>query len=130
MSDQPEIKIPDSGPVNVDEIMQQIRAHLAKRQGRSDNAPLPQFKGRFAPIVYDHLYRARLMQNQFTIQQNVIPSRLPIIGPLLTMVRKQLHQLTLYYVNQLAQKQATFNTHILGAITALIQELEEDQGQQ
>jgi hypothetical protein len=124
MSDQPEIHVAENGPVDVDAIMRQIREHLLARKGQSGSAAIPQFNGRFDPALYDHLYRARLMQDQFSIQQNVIPSRVPLIGPLLTFVRRQLHGLTLYYVNQLAQKQITFNTHVLGVLTTLIQELD------
>jgi len=126
MSEQPEIHIAADGPIDVDVVMQQIREYLLARksQSSSDGAAVPHFNGRFNPMVYEQLYRANLVYDQLYITRNVIPSRVPIVGPMLSLLRRKLHELILYYVNQLAQKQITFNLHLLNAVNALVQELE------
>ena len=66
-----------------------------------------------------------MLHDQLHVMPHIRTSRVPIIGPLLTALRRKLHELTLFYVYQLAQKQITVNTHLLGALNALVRDLEE-----
>lgn len=126
MSDVPEVRIDPGEPVDVDAVMRQIREYIVahKLQTNPEAAALPHFSGQLNSAVYEHLYQAALIHDQLGISMNVVPSRAPIIGGLMTALRRKLHELTLYYVNQLAQKQITFNIHILGAVNGLAHELE------
>lgn len=126
MSEVPEIHVDPDGPVDVDAVMRQIREYILahKRQTNPEAAALPHFNGQLNPALYEQLYRAALIHDQLGVSMNVVPSRTPIVGPLLTMFRRKFHELTLYYINQLAQKQITFNTHLLAALNELVRELE------
>jgi hypothetical protein len=126
MAESFEINIPDEGQVDVEAVMRQVREYILARR-RTDSSELqvlPHFEGQLNPQVYEHLYHATLLHDQVNVLANVIPSRVPIVGPVLTLARRKLHEVTLYYVHQLAQKQITFNAHILGAVNALTQEVE------
>jgi hypothetical protein len=123
-----ELKINEEGPVDVEAVMKQIRQYivarnLAKTAGVS--GPAPQFDGPLDAAIYEHLYHANMLHNQLTIAPLVVPSRKPLIGPLLNFVRGKFHELTLFYVNQLAQKQSTFNAHVAGVLNGLVREVEE-----
>ena len=126
MSEIPEIHIDSSGPVDVDAVMRQIREYIVahKQQTNPAAAVLPHFDGQLNPAIYEHLYHAAMVHDQLGISLNVVPSQVPIIGWLITAFRRKFHELTVYYLNQLAQKQITFNTHILGAVNGLVHELE------
>jgi hypothetical protein len=127
MPDHTEIHIDEDGPVDVDAVMRQIREYILARKaadGGTANAP-PAFEGRFDPALYEHLHYATLLHDQLYLKPQVIPSRVPIVGPLLTLLKRKLHEVTLFYTDQLAQKQATVNGHVLGALNTLVRELEE-----
>jgi len=113
--------------VDVDAIMRQIREYILARKAAAGGTagPLPRFEGRFDPMVYEHLYHAAMLHDQLHVTPLVRTSRAPIIGPLLTALRRKLHELTLFYVYQLAQKQITVNTHLLGAMNALVRDMED-----
>ncbi len=100
-------------------LVQQAHRYLAARAERLGAAA----SKRFRPDLYDHIDRQRRVIDQLVIKPNIVSSRVPIIGPVLDRLRQPLHELTLYYVNQLAYKQAAFDVESLDALTALIQDL-------
>jgi hypothetical protein len=127
MSEQPEIHIPEDGPVDVEAVMRQIRAHIVARRnaaGVASDVALPSFEGRLNAAIYEQLYHAALIHDQLSLSINVIPSRAPLIGQFVTLFRRKFHELVVYYVNQLAQKQIVFNRNVLGAVSSLAQEVE------
>lgn len=127
MTDLPEIQIESDQPVDVEAVMRQIRAYIVARRnmaGPDSDIALPSFEGRLDAAIYEHLYHAALIHDQLTLSINVIPSHTPLVGRFVTLFRRKLHELVTYYVNQLAQKQITFNRHILGAVNGLVQEVE------
>lgn len=116
-------------PVNIEEIMQQIRQQiLAKKDAvRAVGAPVVTLTGeRFSPEFYEHLYQANLIYDQIGVKLFVTKSQLPIIGPLVEKIRYKLHELVLFYVNKMAAEQIQFNTHILQAVNLLAQQLEKE----
>ncbi len=128
MTDLPEIQIDPDRPVDVEAVMRQIRAYIVARRnmaGPTSDVELPAFDGRLDAAIYEHLYHAALIHDQISLAINVVPSQTPIIGRVISLFRRKFHELVVYYVNQLAQKQIVFNRHLLGAVNGLTQEVEK-----
>jgi hypothetical protein len=51
--------------------------------------------------------------------------RTPLVGPLLERLRRTVHQLVLFYVNQVAAQQREVNAHLLQALSLLAKEMED-----
>lgn len=113
--------------VNIEEIMQQIREQiLARKEATAPGSAMPlKISGkRFPPEFYEHLYQAGLAYDQLQLDVYVSKSSVPVLGPAVEWLRGKLHELVLYYVNQLAAKQIAYNTHLLRAVSILAEELE------
>lgn len=113
--------------VNIEEIMQQIRSQiLAQKTAGSSNIPLIKIDGKHLPSeFYEHLYQAGLAYDQIDIQMNLTPISIPIIGPILQNIRQKIHELVLFYVNQVAINQIRVNTHLLRSLSILGEEMEK-----
>lgn len=113
--------------VDIEEIMQQIREQILARKAAGSPSGEPPVKitgRRFPPEFYEHLYQASLAYDQVQVKMHVSKSGVPLVGPLLQRLRGKLHELVLYYVNQLAAQQINVNTHLLRAVSILAEELE------
>lgn len=113
--------------VDIEAIMQQIRVQILARKEATTSgsaSPLKISGKRFPPEFYEHLYQAGLAYDEVQVDMYVSKSSLPILGPAVEWLRSKLHELVLYYVNQLAAKQITFNTHMLRAVSVMAEELE------
>ena len=122
-----ENKLPEV--VNVEEIMQQIRKEILEKQttvGQGGAPLVPTGGKRFSPEFYEHLYRAAMAHDQLTVTIHVTKVSIPILGPVIEWVRTKLHELVLFYVNQIAIKQIEVNTHLMQAISVLSQDLERE----
>lgn len=118
-------------PINVEQIMQEIRAEiLAQKQGQTagEKLNLPMAGRRFPPEFYEHLYQANMSFDEIQVSLQIQKSTTPLIGPWIDRVKLALHQLVLFYVQQVAQKQMEVNKQILGALNSLVQELEDEIG--
>lgn len=114
--------------INIEEIMQEIRARILAQQAQlpSYGETLVNVSGeRFSPAFYEHLYQANLAHNEVGVQMQVTPVRLPLVGPLLEALRRKVHELVLFYVNQVTAQQREVNTHLLRALSLLSEELDE-----
>ena len=112
--------------VNIEEIMQTIRKQILAKKGATGQQPLIQIEGKhLPPDFYEHLYQAGLAYDQLQVPLNVSQRTIPIIGPILQAIRGKIHELVLFYVNQLAANQIRVNTHLLQALSILSQELEK-----
>ncbi len=126
---------PDPTPqdsINIEEIMQQIRREILLNQAvlRKDGSPLVNLNGKQLPAeFYEHLYNAALAHDAVGVKLHVTKVNIPLIGPVLEKLRTIVHQLVLYYVNQLATQQVSFNYHILQAVNTLALKLEEEREQ-
>ena len=113
--------------INIETLMQEIREQiLAKKSDLAPgDSPSLRVRGeRFPPEFYEHLYQAALAYDQIEVKQHVSRSAVPVIGPLLQWFRGKVHELVLFYVNQLAVQQIAVNTHLLQALNILSEELE------
>ncbi len=116
-------------PVDIEAIMQEIRQKILTDQTvrLPDGEPLVAVGGqRLSPTFYEHLYHAGLAYNRVGVKMNVTQVNVPLIGPLAEWLRRKLHELVLYYVNQIAAQQVEFNYHLLRAVSILSQELEKE----
>ena len=127
MSEWPQIDIGDNGDVDVEEIMRKIKAHIAQRKlvGDDEGSTGPRFQGGFSHVVYDHLFEAIGEKEGAYTTLNVTRSPIPIFGRMLDIVRRKVHELVVFYVNQGATRQVAFNDHLVRAVSALVEELEK-----
>lgn len=114
--------------VNIETIMQDIRLQVLERKLPAQaNKPI---KGeRLPPEFYEHLHQAILAQNEIGVKIQLVQSDMPIIGGLLNRFRAMFHQLVIFYIQRMTEQQAEINRHLLGAIMAISQYLEE-QGEE
>lgn len=115
--------------VDIEAIMREIRRQILARKAATAPAGAPEVPvggKRLPPEFYEHLYQAGLAYDQIGARMHVTPMRIPIIGRILVWFRAKLHELVLYYVNQLAAEQIKVNTHLLQALSSLSQTLESE----
>jgi hypothetical protein len=115
-------------PIDVEAIMREIRAEILAKKGTltPGGEPIVPTGGRRLPAeFYDHLYQAALAYNEVGVKMHVTPVNVPLLGPVITWLRGKLHELVLFYVNQVAAQQVRVNTHLLHAVSLLSQELEK-----
>ena len=111
-------------PVEV--LLERIQRHLDARKGQAMPAQIAPAHsgGGFSDEVYDRLEEADVVMGAISVQPFLSPPHIPIIGGLWQRVRLATHQLVVFYVNRLAGAQGTFNREIVGALTALIHDLD------
>ena len=115
--------------IDIELIMQEIREQIMAQQATLEPAGVMALNisgKRLPPDFYEHLYQAGLAYNKIDTRLQARRSRVPIIGPLLDRMRNMLHQLVIYYVNQVAAEQIVVNTHLLQALSILSEALEEE----
>lgn len=113
--------------VNIEEIMQQIRAELRSRQVTQlaeQGIALPVGGRRLPEAFYEHLYEAGQAYNQIEAHLHVSSAPIPLIGPVIQWLRRKFHELVLFYVNQVALQQIKVNTHLLRAMAILSEEMD------
>lgn len=115
--------------INIEEIMQTIRQQILARRAvqLGETAPIIQVTGkRLAPEFYEHLYQVGMSYNRIEIAPYITQSTIPVIGPLLDWLRRKVHELVVYYVNQMAAHQIHVNTHMLRTVSLMAEELEKE----
>ena len=111
-------------PVEV--LLERIQRHLDAKKGQTAPAQAAPARsaGRFSEEVYNRLEEADIVMGAISVQPFLSPPHIPIIGGLWQRVRHAAHQLVVFYVNRLAGAQVTFNREIVGALTALVRDLD------
>jgi hypothetical protein len=110
--------------IPVEQLLEQIQRHLDARQGPHTRSAAPLHGDRFSETVYDTLEEAGVIMDSIRVQPSLTPPHLPLIGNLWQRVRVQGHDLVVFYVNRLAGAQGAFNREIVGALTALVCDLD------
>jgi len=114
--------------IDIEEIMQEIRAAILAQQGnlpRQGQALVNVSGQRFSPEFYEHLYQANLAHNEVGVDLHVTRVPIPLVGPLLEALRRKLHELVLFYVNQVTAQQREVNAHLLQALSLLAEDFDE-----
>ncbi len=118
----------EGGPVDIEEVMKQIRAYLAKKRGRASAdlpSPLPS-GGTLSPDVYEELYQANQVYDKLYVAPYLTPVRMPLVGALWQRLRRALHQIAVFYVNRLGEAQIQLNTHIVRVLNEVVRYLDVD----
>lgn len=121
------IEIDEEGEIDVEAIMQQIRAHLMARKmaANGDLRATPDwFDGRLAPELYEALYNVTMTYDRIAAPKMLTETSIPVVGRLWMAVRAQFHNLVLFYANKIAAKQVVFNRHLVALVSEMVKELE------
>jgi hypothetical protein len=110
--------------LNVEDIMEAIRLNIAAGEGKVDESRRQSASGHLPAELYEHLEEARLSYDKIQPMILVIPHSAPVIGRFLASIQQKLHELVLYYVNQLAANQIRVNAHLLRSVEILVEETE------
>lgn len=119
--------------INIEEIMQEIRRQILAQEAADGDREvvlgLLLSGRRLSPDFYEHLYQTGLAINDMHIRLHVTRSNIPLLGPLIDRFRQAIHQVVLFYVHKLVERQAEVNRHFLRTISALCEELEREASQ-
>ncbi len=109
-------------------VVAAIRQNLA----HSEFTPLPEEMPTFSSeananigslsSIADHLEAAARLMAEVDVAPTLAPSpatQLPIIGQIWSLIREQVHQMPLFYVNRRAAKTVQANAHLKAAINEL-----------
>jgi hypothetical protein len=121
------IEIDEEGEIDVEAIMQQIKAYVIARKMAADDSlaePFPGFDGRLDPALYEAVYQLTMTYDQIRVPELVTETSIPIFGRLWTALRRQFHSLALFYVDQLAARQIAFNKRLVALASEVVRELE------
>jgi hypothetical protein len=134
-----EIQDPEIDP---DQIMEQIRARILQRREELGlpRETFPVFGAAAYPgepegqdydeDLYYHLRKANEVYYQIGVEPSLAPSpatRLPILGRLWKQIRQEAHNLVLFYLGKMTQRQVTVNRHLVSTINRLTVQLQEQQ---
>jgi len=120
------VEIDEQGEIDVEAIMQQIRAYIVARKMAADDSlkSARHFDGPLAPDLYEALYHATMTYDQLKVPEMVTESSIPFFGRWLMAVRRQFHNLVRFYVKQVAARQIAFNKHLVTLAGEMVKELE------
>lgn len=114
----------------IDEIRRQILAKNAREGGNLSRLNVD--GNHFSADFYENLYQASISYQHLNLQ--AVKSNVPLIGPLLDRLRKSVHQLILFYVNQFISEQARvnqLNVQLISELSIAIEKLaQQDQEQE
>lgn len=121
-----DLQIDEENP-DVQEIMLQIRGVIARNKlGPNRTARKHQRYTRLGQPVYDHLFQALGAYDQPRVKAFVSPTSVPLIGPLLQRLRQSAHNLVIFYLDRLSDKQIHFNEQLVRTVDRIVQDLEAE----
>lgn len=95
--------------IEVEKIIGDIRKQILANNDR-DNGTMSRLKVNgdyFSADYYENLYQASVSQQQLHLQ--VTKTNIPLIGGLIDRLRTMIHQVILFYINQVLSEQARIN---------------------
>jgi len=126
------------------QIMEQIRERIRRRRDAlgEPRQTFPAFgmaaypgepEGRdFDVDLYNHLRRANDLYYQIGVQVELSPSpatRLPIVGHLWQQVRREAHNLVIFYLAKLSRQQVAVNRHVVSTLNRMAAQLQAQQAE-
>jgi hypothetical protein len=141
LDDLIEIRDPD---IDSSQIMEQIRERIRQRRETLGypSQTFPTFgatsfpgepkDGDYDSDLYYHLRRANEYYARLDVELLLAPSphtRVPFLGSLWNRIRREAHNLVLFYVNRLAQRQVTVNRHLVSVLNRMVVQIQEQQNQ-
>ena len=119
--------------INIEDIMRQIRSQILmeKMAGLSLGFMAESADDiQISVELYDIFYQAMLVNEEMSLQVQVVPVKAFLIGPLLTWLKQKLHQFIVYYLNQMASRQIEANGRLLHTIALLSQQTAQQEQQE
>jgi hypothetical protein len=128
--------------IDLDQILERIRERIRQRREELGypEQKFPVFggaaypgepeEGDFDADLYYHLRRANEVYHQASVDISLAPSpiaRLPVLGHLWALVRREAHNLVLFYVGALARQQVAVNRHLVSTLNRMVVQLQEQQ---
>lgn len=118
----------DETQPDIEDIMRQIRQHLAQKHGGRISVPIESSESRlFESEVYDELFEANQVFDKTFVTPHLTAVRIPFLGLLWQRLRSQFHSLTIFYVNRAADAQIKFNAQVVHVLNGIIQGLDRDK---
>lgn len=119
-----------SPAVDAERLLKAVEANMAARRAGPWMGYIPSYDDLMdatadegsPPRSEAEYYLQRLRFSDVSVTPDVRPSGVPVFGRLLDLLRRQLHNLVLYYVNILAAKQAHHNAQVFRMVTYLNRE--------
>ena len=115
----------DEDNPNVQEIMLQIRGIIIEQKLGREGMASQQFD-RFSGTVYDQLFQAMVSYDQASVEAFVSSTSIPLLGPLVQRFRRLAHNLVLFYLARLSEKQILFNEQLVRTVDGMLQDLEAE----
>lgn len=122
-------------------LMAEIRSRIeARRQelgyvtqtfpsfGDAIEMPEPPQKSPYSIELYHHLQQANLLYSEVNTEPYLTEStslKIPLLGRLWRLIRRQAHNLVLFYTNRTLAHQVTVNRHLVSVLNQLVAENEE-----
>lgn len=137
MSEQEPLFVVQDPEIDVDAIMQTIRQRIAERRAAlgEPQQQFPTFDDMGMPEepddiphdtnLYHHLRLLNALYFEFPLEPVLASSpltRIPILGPLWARLRREAHNLVLFYVSRVIGHQIQINRHIAGVLNRLVAE--------
>jgi hypothetical protein len=122
----------DDPEIDVTEIMQEIRERIANREeeGLLEDVDFPSFlRGDdievtssefFEQEMRYNLEQANLAYDKVWVSLHLVSRPVPLVGRVWLDVRRQFHQLVVFYVNMLAGKQVAVNEYVVRTLNHLV----------
>ena len=104
-----------STAADVRQVMLEIEQQLWGQQDSTEASWLPELDD----ALRDQLIRVRELAAHLHVEPAARPSALPVIGTLVTWWRRQLHQLVLFYLNDMARQQSALSFATLRVLIQL-----------
>jgi hypothetical protein len=80
--------------------------------------------------LYHHLRRANDLYHEIALEPSLAASpatRVPILGSIWKRIRREAHNLVLYYVRALARRQVVVNRHLVSTLNRLVLQLQQQE---
>jgi len=128
--------------IDVTQIMDQIRERIRQRREELGypRQSFPKFGAAAYPgepegedfdaDLYYHLRRANDLYYQIGVESSLAPSpttSLPVVGRLWGLIRREAHNLVLFYLGKSAQHQVVVNRHLVSTLNRMVIQLQQQQ---
>ena len=128
--------------IDLTQIMDQIRERIRQRREELGypRQSFPKFGAAAYPgepeggdvdaDLYYHLRRANDLYYQIGVESSLAPSpttSLPVVGRLWGLIRREAHNLVLFYLGKSAQQQVAVNRHLVSTLNRMVTQLQQQQ---
>jgi hypothetical protein len=122
----------DDPEIDVQTIMERIREGLVEH-ALDEEVEFPTFavararrgaSPRFTEELYYQLEQANLNYDEIWVELSLVEEQVPLVGAFVNRFKRELHQLVVFYVNLLGERQVTMNDALVRTLNRLVESLE------